>query len=287
MVLPMIFQIVGCVMNIILDPIFIFGLGPIPSMGIQGAATATILGQITSMLLAVGLMVFKTHDVELSFKHFKFDLRIVKNIYTVGVPSILVTSVGSVLVMALNAILLPLDALAVPLLGIYLKLQSFVTMPVSGLTQGAMPIFGFNYGAKNKKRFKETLKYSLIIASLILFIGTVIFQLFPKQLLLLFNASENMLSLGQSALRILSLSFVFSAVGLVYATLFQAIGKGNYSLIISLLRQLILIVPLSFIFSKIWGINAVWLTFIFAEVVSAIISVILYRQVDKKEIQLM
>ena len=287
MVLPMIFQIVGCVMNIILDPIFIFGLGPIPSMGIQGAATATILGQITSMLLAVGLMVFKTHDVELSFKHFKFDLRIVKNIYTVGVPSILVTSVGSVLVMALNAILLPLDALAVPLLGIYLKLQSFVTMPVSGLTQGAMPIFGFNYGAKNKKRFKETLKYSLIIASLILFIGTVIFQLFSKQLLLLFNASENMLSLGQSALRILSLSFVFSAVGLVYATLFQAIGKGNYSLIISLLRQLILIVPLSFIFSKIWGLDAVWLTFIFAEVVSAIISVILYRQVDKKEIQLM
>lgn len=287
MILPMIFQIVGCVINIILDPIFIFGYGFIPSMGIQGAAIATIIGQISSMLLALTLMLAVKHEVQLSFKQFKFKLSLVKDIYAVGIPSILVNSVGSFLVMALNAILISINTLAVPLLGIYFKLQSFVTMPVSGLTQGAMPIFGYNYGAKNQKRFKDTLKYSLLVASVILLIGTILFFVAPVMLLKLFNASNELITLGISALRILSLSFVFSAIGLVFATLFQAIGKGGYSLLISLLRQLLIIIPLAYVFSLMNNLNLVWSSFIIAEVISGIVSVILYKQVAKNEINVM
>ncbi len=287
MVIPMMFQIVGCITNIILDPILIFGIGPFPKMGIEGAAIATIIGQMTSMTLAICMILFIKHDVKLTYQGFRFDLDMVKEIYRVGVPSILVISVGSILVMALNAILLPLNPLAVPLLGIYFKLQSFVSMPVCGLTQGAMPIFAYNYGAKNKKRFIQTLYYSLLIAFFMMCIGTLIFMVYPDFLLKIFNASNELIELGVGALRILSISFIFSTIGLIFATLFQAIGRGKFSLWISLMRQLIIIIPLGIIFSRIWGLNAVWYSFIIAEAISGLFSIWLYVQVYKNEIQYM
>lgn len=286
MTLPMIFQIIGCVVNIVLDPIFIFGLGPIPSMGIDGAAIATVTGQITSMLCAVGLLLFRTHDVKLSFHGFRFQWKIVKNIYAVGVPSILMTSVSSVLVMGLNAILISVHELAVSLLGIYFKLQSFVFMPVSGLTQGAMPIMGYNYGAKKRNRLTQAIRDSLILAAAIMAVGTIIFCIWPSQLLYLFNATPELLEIGVPALRLLSISFVFAACSLIFATLFQAVGKGGQSLLITLLRQLILILPVSYLTVNVlgMGLQSVWIAFIGAEAITSLACLFLYRRFYQKEI---
>ena len=286
MTLPMLFQIIGCVVNIVLDPILIFGLGPIPAMGIDGAAIATVTGQITSMLCAVGLLLFRPHDVKLSFHGFRFEWKLVKNIYAVGVPSILMNSVSSVLVMGLNAILISVHELAVSLLGIYFKLQSFVFMPVSGLTQGAMPIMGYNYGAKKRCRLTQTIRDSLILAVAIMAAGTVVFCVWPSELLYLFNATPELLEIGIPALRLLSVSFVFAACSLIFATLFQAVGKGGQSLLITLLRQLILILPFSYLAVNLlgMGLEAVWITFIGAEAVTTLACLFLYRRFYKKEI---
>lgn len=278
MILPMIFVLVGAIINIILDPIFIFGYFGVPALGVKGAAIATIVGQISAMALAVMTLLFRKSDLKVKIKKLKFDFNIIKDIYLVGIPATLMFVLGSVLVMGLNSILIKISAVGVSILGIFLKLQSFVFMPISGLTQGAMPIMGFNYGAKNRSRLLETLRISLIISIIFGLLGNILFLLFPNQLLYLFNSSEQMLSTGRIALSVLSFSFIFMAVNNILCTLFQSVGNGMYSLIISLLRQIIIILPLSYLFSRIYGLNGVWITFIIAESFSTIVSIFLFKK---------
>ena len=283
MIYPMIFQAVGAITNIILDPIFIFGLFGVPKMGVAGAAIATVAGQILAMTLSVITLIYKNHEVEIKKKGFKFEMKVVKEIFTVGAPSIMMISLGSILVMGLNAILISFSQVAVALFGIYFKLQSFVFMPVSGLTQGAMPILGYNYGAKNRDRFINTLKLGIIVSVIIMAAGNFIFLAFPEELLMIFNASEEMLSIGKTALCTISLSYIPAALGLLFATAFQAIGKGNLSLLITLLRQIIIILPMAFILSKFIGLTGVWITFPIAEIVAAIFAGLMFIRVCKRD----
>ncbi len=231
MIYPMIFQAVGAITNIILDPIFIFGLFGVPKMGVAGAAIATVAGQILAMTLSVITLIYKNHEVEIKKKGFKFEMKVVKEIFTVGAPSIMMISLGSILVMGLNAILISFSQVAVALFGIYFKLQSFVFMPVSGLTQGAMPILGYNYGAKNRDRFINTLKLGVIVSVIIMAVGNFIFLAFPEELLMIFNASEEMLSMGKIALCTISLSYIPAAFGLLFAQLLDYYLQLHFKLL--------------------------------------------------------
>ena len=281
MIYPMIFQAVGAIINIILNPILIFGLLGMPALGIKGSAVATITGQIISMLLSLIVFVTQKHEVKIKLKGFKFNMKTVKDIYGVGVPSMIMYSLGSILVIGINAILVQFSNLAVALFGIYFKLQSFIFMPVNGLIQGAMPIMGYNFGARNKKRLIGTLKAAIIVSSIISILGTILFVSFPNQLLLMFDASKDMLSIGATCLGIISTSYVFASICFMYCTIFQAIGKGFYSLIISLLRQGAIIIPLSFILAKPLGLIGVWITFPIAEIISTIVSVLMFKHINK------
>lgn len=284
MIYPMIFQLIGAILNIIFDPIFIFGLFGMPAFGVKGAAIATVLGQIIAMIFAMYIVFTKSHDVHISFKRFKFSGKTVKNIYAVGFPSIIMQSISSVLVIGLNSILITFSEAAVSVLGVYYKLQSFVFMPVFGLTQGIMPIMGYNFGARNKNRIIDSLKIGLYIALIIMMCGAAMFSLIPNKLLMIFNASPEMLSIGVPALRIISICFVPAAVGILLSTLFQALGRGMNSLIVSVLRQLVIILPSAYLLSKI-GLTYVWFAFPIAEVVASIVSVIMFIKVYKDQLK--
>ncbi|MGI6085790.1 MAG: MATE family efflux transporter [Acetivibrionales bacterium] len=276
MIYPMISQLIGAITNIILDPIMIFGLFGFPRLGISGAAIATVIGQILGMLFCLYIIFKKDNEIHITLKKFKFNGRIIKEIYQVGLPSIIMQSIASVLIGALNGILAVLSEAAIAVLGVYFKLQSFIFMPVFGLIQGVMPVMGYNFGAKNKDRLMGALKVGLAVGIGIMFAGTSIFMLLPNKLLMIFNASEEMLQIGIPALRIISLCFVPAAVGIMLSTLFQALGKGIYSLIISVLRQLVFILPAAYLLSKI-GLDLVWYSFPIAEIFSFIASILLFR----------
>lgn len=284
MIYPMVFQLVGAITNIILDPIMIFGLFGFPKLGVLGAAIATVIGQIFAMLLSLYVVFKKSHDVHITFKGFKLNFKTIKNIYAVGFPSMVMQSIGSVLIVGLNSILITFSDAAVSVLGIYYKLQSFIFMPVFGLTQGVMPIMGYNYGAKNKHRLLSALKIGSVIAILIMLFGTILFMSIPDKLLMIFNASEQMLEIGVKALRTISLCFVPAAIGIMFSTLFQAIGQGHKSLYISILRQLVIILPVAYLLSKI-GLYYVWYSFPIAEVFSLMVSVIFLSMIYKKTIK--
>ncbi len=281
---PMIFQLVGAIINIILDPIFIFGYFGVPAMGVKGAAIATVIGQILSMVYAIYVVSTKKFAVNFSLKGFKFRLKTVKDIYAVGIPSIVMQSVSSVLITFLNKILISLTPTAVTVLGVYFKLQSFVFMPVFGLTQGVMPIIGYNYGAKNKNRLSEAVKKGVFFAFAIMFVGTLIFMIFPKQLLMIFNASDDMLKIGIPALRTICINFMPAAIGIMFGTFFQAIGKGVYSLIISFLRQIIILLPAAYLLSFL-GVTYVWFAFPIAESVALVVSILMFISTHKKHIK--
>lgn len=286
MLYPMIFQLIGAVINIIFDPVFIFGFWFIPAMGVKGAAAATVMGQIISMLYALYIAHKKDFHVKFSLKNFKFRLKTVKDIYIVGIPSIIMQSIASVLITLLNKILIVLTPTAVTVLGVYYKLQSFVFMPVFGLTQGVMPIMGYNYGARDKKRLVEAVKKGTGIAFIIMAVGTAIFSLFPEQLLNIFNAKPDMLKIGIPALRIISLNFIPASVGIMFGTFFQAIGKGIYSMAASFLRQIVIILPVAKFLSQ-FGVNYVWFAFPIAESFSLIFCIFMYINVYKKQIKTM
>ena len=286
MLYPMIFQLIGAVINLIFDPIFIFGVGFIPPMGVAGAAIATVMGQIVSMFYAIYIAHKKDFHVKISLKNFKFRAKTIKDIYIVGIPSIVMQSIASVLVTLLNKILIVLTPTAVTVLGVYYKLQSFVFMPVFGLTQGVMPIMGYNYGARNRKRLVDAVKKGTAIAAVIMALGTAVFSLFPKQLLLIFNAKPDMLAIGIPALRIISLNFVPAAIGIMFGTFFQATGKGVYSLTVSFLRQIVLILPVAKFLSG-FGVTNVWFAFPIAESVSLVFCIFMYIKVYKKQIKVM
>lgn len=276
MLAPMLLQTIGAIANIILDPILIFGLLGAPRMGVRGAAIATLLGQILSMTLSLLVFFLRDQDLRMDLKKFRPDLRAVAQIYAVGVPTMLMNALGSVLVTLLNSILIRFSELAVSVFGVYFKLQTFVFMPVSGLTQGALPIMGYNYGAQNRRRLLSTLRCAVLVAVGIMAAGNLLFVLIPDKLLLLFNASPEMLEMGTSALRIISCSYIFAAVGLIFSTMFQAVGKGSYSLTVFLMRQLIVVVPLAFLLSRTWGLNGIWLSFPIAEAAGAIAAVLFF-----------
>lgn len=281
MIFPMIFQLIGAVTNIVLDPLFIFGIGPFPRMEVAGAAIATVIGQILAMLFAIYIFFFKKHAVQVHVRNFKPSLKIIKNIYAVGFPSIIMQSISSVLVVGLNAILMGFSEAAVSVHGIYYKMQSFVFMPVFGLNQGLMPIMGYNFGAKNKDRLHSAIRYGCIIAAFIMLCGTVIFWVFPAQILSLFNANDDILNMGIKAMRFISLSFLPAAIDIIFSTTFQAVGKGFSSMILSLLRQLVFILPAALVLSN-FGVNAVWFAYPIAEVGALIVAIFLYTRINKK-----
>ncbi|MGL4362881.1 MAG: MATE family efflux transporter [Cellulosilyticaceae bacterium] len=275
MVYPMIMQIIGAVTNIILDPIFIFGWFGIPKMGVKGAAIATVIGQFTAMAVSIYLITKRSKNIKISLKHFKFDFKIIKEIYMVGFPAIVMQSIMSIVVIVLNNLLIGFSQTAVAVMGIYFKVQSFIFMPVFGLTQGALPIIGYSYGAKNKTRLMTCFKQSIIIVILMMGMGTVLFNLLPVQIIQMFNGTEEMLAIGVSALKIISIGFIFAGISIVISTLFQAVGLGIQSLLISIIRQVVMLIPLAWILSKSLGVVGVWWSFPIAEFVAVILSVII------------
>ena len=281
----MITQGTGAIINIILDPILIFGLLGVPAMGIRGAAAATVFGQIVAMVLAAMLTHAKNKDVRISFKGFSPHKRTISIIYQVGVPSIIMQSISSVMTFGLNKILISFSETAVAVFGVYFKLQSFIFMPIFGLNNGMIPIIAYNYGARNKKRIMETVRLSIGIAVGIMLIGLAVFQLMTPQLLMLFQADADMLSIGVPALRIISLSFLFAGYCIIVGSVFQAMGNGVYSLIISVARQLVCILPLAYFFAQVFGLHAVWYSIPLAEITSVVLSSILFRKIYVEKIK--
>ena len=281
----MVTQGTGAIINIILDPIMIFGLFGFPRLGIRGAAIATVTGQIIAMILAVWFNHKKNRDVQLSFKGFKPDGRIIAKIYEVGVPSIVMQSIVSIMTFGMNKILIMFSETAVSVLGIYFKLQSFIFMPIFGLNNGVIQIVAYNYGAGHKKRIMDTIKLSTFIAVGIMLIGLIIFQVFPEGLLKLFNASDHMLEVGVPALRIISTSFLFAGYCIILGSVFQALGNGVYSLIVSVARQLLCILPLAYVFARVAGLHAVWYSFPLAELISVTLTTILFRRIYVKKLK--
>ena len=281
----MITQGTGAIINIILDPILIFGLLGIPAMGIRGAAAATVFGQIVAMVLAAILNHAKNKDVRISFKGFSPHGRTISIIYQVGVPSIIMQSISSVMTFGLNKILISFSETAVAVFGVYFKLQSFIFMPIFGLNNGMIPIIAYNYGARNKKRIMETIRLSIGIAVFIMLIGLAVFQLMTPQLLELFQADADMLSIGVPALRIISLSFLFAGYCIIVGSVFQALGNGVYSLIVSIARQLVCILPLAYFFARAFGLHAVWYSIPLAEITSVVLSSILFRKIYVEKVK--
>lgn len=283
MILPMLLQAVGAILNILLDPIFIFGLFGVPAMGVEGAALATIIGQICSMFLSIVLFLIGKYDVKLKIRGFRFSPQTVKRIYAVAIPSTVMMSIASVLVMGLNAILGRFSELAVNAFGSYYKLQTFVYMPANGLVQGMRPILSFNYGAKNHGRVMDTLRCSLCVVLVIMAVGTLLFLAAPEAVLGLFNASPETLGIGVPALRILCTSFIVSSIGVVFSALFESLGMGKESLVISLLRQFLITLPLAFLLSFPFGLIGIWISFPIAETAAAMVSLLLFLRVRRKD----
>ena len=281
----MITQGTGAIINIILDPILIFGLAGMPKMGIQGAAAATVFGQIVAMVLAGCLNHAKNKDVRISFKGFRPHGRTISVIYQVGVPSIIMQSISSVMTFGLNKILITFSETAVAVFGVYFKLQSFIFMPIFGLNNGMIPIIAYNYGARNRKRIMETVRLSIGIAVGIMFIGLTVFQLMTPQLLMLFQADADMLSIGVPALRIISLSFLFAGYCIIVGSVFQAMGNGVYSLMVSVARQLVCILPLAYFFARTFGLHMVWYSIPLAEITSVVLRSILFRKIYVEKVR--
>ena len=284
-VYTMITQTTGAVINIILDPILIFGLFGMPKMGVAGAAAATVTGQICAAIFATVLNIKCNPDVHISFKGFRPETKYVRTILSVGVPSIIMSSVGSVMTFGMNKILITFSSTAVAVFGIYFKLNSFIFMPVFGLNNGTVPIISYNYGAKNKKRLTKTIKLAIVYAVAMMLAGLALFQLIPDVLLRLFDASDHMLEIGVPALRVISLSFSFAGICIVISSCFQALGHGFLSMFVSIVRQLIVLLPSAFILAKLGGIHAVWWSFNIAEIFSLSFSLIFYRYIYNKTIR--
>lgn len=291
MIIPMLQGLTGAIVNIILDPLMIFGIGPFPEMGVTGAALATVIGQIFGML--IGLWgVFKHQKVlKLNMRKFKWRLQTVKDIYRVGLPGIVMQSITSVMTAGMNGILIGFSQTAVNVLAVYFKLQTFVFMPVFGLNQGALPVMGYNYGARNKKRLFGAYRIALGTAVAIMLLGFVLFQLFPEPMLMMFvdrtdaAAMQEMLDTGVPALKTISLSFVGAAFGIINSTVFQATARGLNSLIVSVCRQLVIILPAAWLLGRFVGLNAIWYSFPIAEIVSFLISYLLLWREYQSELK--
>ena len=295
MIIPMLTQLLGAVVNIIFDPLLIFGVGFFPEMGVVGAAVATVFGQICSMIFIYVIFFVKKHAVTIRFKGFRLNGSIVKNIYIVGLPAIVMQCLGSVMVSGVNAIISTARVTReianayINAFGAYFKLQSFIFMPVFGLTQGVSPIIGYNYGARNKKRMYAAFRIGLIIAMAIMAAGTLLFQIGPEWLLSLFKSGDQaanalMMEVGAPTLRTISLSFIMAAAGIMFSALFQAVGKGLYSMIMSFLRQLIVLLPVAYALSQI-NLTTMWYAFPIAEVASLGFAFVFFTLLYRKQLR--
>lgn len=264
----MITQGIGAVINIALDPILIFGLLGFPKMGVAGAAAATVAGQIVAAGLALMFNLMFNHDISPDFRHFRPNGAIIARIYKVGLPSIVMNSIGSVMTFGLNKILYAFSSTATAVLGIYFKFQSFVFMPIFGLNNGMVPIVAYNYGARKRKRLMDTVRLSIFTAVGIMLIGLVVIQFLAPQILLLFNASEDMLGIGVPALKTVSLSFIFAGFSVIASSTFQALGNGLLSMLVSIIRQLVVLLPAAWLLSLSGNVNLVWWAFPIAEVIA-------------------
>ena len=268
----MITQATGAIINIILDPIFIFGLFGLPKLGVMGAAVATIIGQICAFLFAFYLNHKKNSEVKINLKGFSPSPYLIGQIYKIGFPSIIMQSIGSIMVYGMNQILMSFTSTATAVFGVYFKLQSFIFMPIFGLNNGMLPIMAYNYGARKKSRLISAIKLGMVYAISLMTVGFIAFQVLPRQLLNIFDASEQMLSIGIPALRIISLHFLLAGFNIIALSTCQALGKAVYSMITSICRQLVVLLPAAYILSRFGDVNYVWWSFPIAEVVALIIT---------------
>lgn len=286
-VLTMIIQGLGAIINIILDPIMIFGYFGMPAMGVAGAALATIIGQWTAATLGMIMNAKLNKEVSLSLRGFCLHWPTIRRILAIGVPSVIMQSIGSVMTFAMNQILIAFSSTAVAVFGVYFKLQSFVFMPIFGMNNGMVPIVAYNYGARKPDRITKTIRLSITYALCIMLLGITIFQLVPGQLLKIFNASDTMLEIGIPALKIISIHFIVAGFSIVCTSAFQALGHGMISLVISVLRQLFVLLPSAYILSRLGGLDVIWWSFPIAEVVSALVCALFLRKLYKNEISAM
>lgn len=280
----MITQTTGAVINMILDPIFIFGLFGVKAYGVRGAAIATVIGQIVAATFALFMNLKVNKDIHFSIKGFRPDFKIIGMIYKVGLPSIIMQSIGSLMVFCLNKILIVFSSTAVAVFGVYFKLQSFVFMPVFGLNNGLIPIMAYNYGAKKKDRMLNTVKWGLVIAISIMTVGMIVFELVPNKLLALFDASENMTSMGIVALRTIAIHFPVAAICIILGSTFQALGNAIYSMFVSIARQIVVLIPVAYFLAQLGNINYVWWCFPIAEIMSLAITLLFFFRMKKQVI---
>ena len=292
MIFPMLFQLLGAVVNIIFDPLLIFGIGIFPEMGVLGAAVATVCGQFCGMVFALIILFCRSHKVKIQLKGFRFNRMTVRQIYAVGFPAIIMQSISAVMMLCLNAIFQAYNSIvSIDVFGIYFKLQSFVFMPCFGLSQGIMPIVGFNYGARNKERMYSAIKRGVIIAGGIMLVGTVLMWTIPDVMISLFGSEtsftdvdpQTLRETGEFAFRIISLCFVPAAVGITLTTVFQAVGKGFRSLLISFCRQLIILAPVALLLSLTAGVRNVWFAFPIAEVGALVLALTFFFQLVRTD----
>lgn len=280
----MVTQGTGAIINIILDPIFIFGYFGVPRMGVAGAAIATVMGQIIAGIMGIIINEKKNTDIKLRFAGFMPDKRVIGQIYAVGIPSIIMQAIGSVMTYGMNQILIAFSSTAVAVFGVYFKLQSFIFMPVFGLNNGMVPIIAYNFGAGHKSRLIKTLKLSILYAVGLMAVGFLIFQIFPAPLFALFDASETMLSIGIPALRAISFSFLFAGFCIVCGSLFQALGNGVYSMVVSIARQLVVLLPAAYLLSLTGNVEYVWWAFPIAELVSLSLTIFFLFRINRNVI---
>lgn len=277
----MVMQGAGAIINIILDPILIFGWFGLPRMGVTGAAIATVIGQFCGMMIGYWITKKKIDTLQIKMSNFSFSTEILARIYKVGVPAILMQSVLSFMTVFMNMILAPISAMAISAFSVYYKLQNFLNMAVLGITNALIPIVAYNNGAKRKDRARDAIQFSLLLSIGIMFVGTIIFQLFPKQLLSMFSANDEMYAFGIPALKIISLSFVFAGISMVLCAAFQALNKANTSLVITLARQLVILIPLTYGLMKCFGINVGWYAFVVTEILCSMYSLFEWRKMKR------
>ena len=265
-------QLSGALTNIILDPILIFGMFGFPKMGVTGAAVATVIGQCVAGIVAGTCNHKFNHEVKFEFKGFRPDLKIIGTIYAVGIPSIIMQSIGSIMTYCMNRILIEFSSTATAVFGVYFKLQSFFFMPVFGLNNGITPIIAYNYGARQRKRMTKTIKLSFVVAFCLTFIGFVLFESIPQVLLGMFSASDDLLKIGIPALRTIGVHYLIAWYCIIVGTVFQALGKAIFSMVVSIMRQLVVLIPAAYLLAKFGGLHMVWWSFPIAEIMSFIVS---------------
>ncbi len=278
----MVMQLSGTIINLVLDPILIFGYFGAPKLGMAGAAIATVAGQIFGMLLGLVFNLKVNKEIRLSFKEIRFYGRIIKEVYAISVPAILMQSIGSVMVFLMNKILLGFTTTATAVFGVYFKLQSFVFMPIFGLNNGLIPVVAFNYGAKKRDRMINTMKYGMAFATVVMVVGFALAQIIPGPMLRLFDASDNMMTIGIPALRIISFSFILAGICIVGSGVFQAVGRSMNSLVMSVIRQIVVLLPVAWLLARTGNLDLVWLSFPIAEIVGFVTTLVLLKKTVKE-----